>query len=205
MMRTFFTYLFILFAWSQISATPTSVASTYNGYIVTLDGKKLTGQIGDIFFSDEISVVLFINDFGTSYHLQAELITGFVFQQEDKVIEYESLFRPATRAWSFLRVVEKGAILSLFKSPEEKMEFTLGEGGDELNGQRVQVEEYWLKFKGERSVKLTRFGYKRQLKDILKAYPAMVKLIGKPGYKYKDMERIVQEVNELYLSKKNTL
>jgi hypothetical protein len=204
-MNAFFTCLIITtLGWTSLVAAD-SPAQTYKGYIVTLDGKKLTGQIGDIFFSDEISVVLFINDFGTSYHLQAELITGFVFQQEDEVVEYESLFRPRTRAWSFLRVIEKGAILSLFKSPEEKMEFTIEQDGNALNGQRIQVEEYWLKFKGERSVKINRFGYKRQLKDILKAYPSLVKLIGKSGYKYKDIERVVEEVNALYLSKKNTL
>lgn len=204
-MKTLLIYLtIVLFSYTSLAAADFP-AQTYKGYIVTLDGKKLTGQIGDIFFSDEISVVLFINDFGTAYHLQAELITGFVFQQEDEVIEYESLFRPRTRAWSFLRVVEKGAILSLFQSPEEKMEFTLEEGGDALNGQRVQVEEYWLKFKGERSVKINRFGYKRQLKDMLKTYPSLVKVIGKSGYKYKDIERIVEEVNDLYAAQRNTL
>ncbi|NJL75787.1 MAG: hypothetical protein HC892_12960 [Saprospiraceae bacterium] len=49
------------------------------GYIITLDGKRLTGQIGDVSYSNIISNVEFVNDFGTPYQLRAELIRGFVF------------------------------------------------------------------------------------------------------------------------------
>lgn len=203
-MKILYPFLFSLFGFQIATATvPTN--DVYEGYIVTLDGKKLTGQIGEIFFSDELSVVLFINDFGTSYHLQAELINGFVFEKDDEIVEYESLFRIRARTWSFLRVVERGAVLSLFQSPEDKMEFRFAEGDAELTGYNVQIEEYWLKFRGERSFKVSRSGYKRLLRLQLKAYPAVTKMLGKPGYKFKDMETIVQAVNEIYLQRKSTL
>ncbi|MEM9886720.1 MAG: hypothetical protein AAF849_12580 [Bacteroidota bacterium] len=202
--------LFLCLSISQIHAEPHFNCcndDTYLGYIVTLDGKKLTGQIGDIFFSDEISVVLFINDFGTPYHLQAELITGFVYEKEEELIEYESLSKGKNKAWSFLKVMHRGAVLSLFKSPEEKTQFTIVEEDSNLSmtSRKVEVDEYWLKFKGERSFKLNKIGYKRKLKQQLQAYPSISKKIGKPGYKFKDIAQIVEEVNEIYRLKKRTL
>jgi len=176
---------------------------TYEGYIVTLDGKKLTGRIGEIFYSDELSIVLFINDFGTPYHLQARLITGFVFEREQELVEYESLFKNKDHAWTFFKVMHRGAVLSLFKSPEEKVQFTLSEEG--ITGRKINTNEYWLKLKGERSFRLNRLGYKRVLKKHLNDYPSVTKKIGKQGYKFKDLEVIVQEVNDIYNYKKRIL
>ncbi|MEL6941490.1 MAG: hypothetical protein AAFO82_02390 [Bacteroidota bacterium] len=206
-MKRFFTFLcFLLVSISIVQANNQCCSlndETYKGYIVTLDGKKLTGRIGEIFYSDELSIVLFINDFGTPYHLQAELITGFVFEREQELVEYESLFKNKARTWTFFKVMHRGAVLSLFKSPEEKLEFTLSEDG--MTGQKINTNEYWLKMKGERSFKLNRLGYKRVLKKHLYNYPSVTKKIGKPGYKFKDLETIVQEVNDIYSYKKRIL
>ncbi|MEM0993657.1 MAG: hypothetical protein AAGI49_11535 [Bacteroidota bacterium] len=212
-MKTLYTLIFTFLFLGTLSIRTAAAApccgddDTYEGYIVTLDGKKLTGQIGEIFFSDEISVVLFINDFGTPYHLQAELITGFVYEKEDELIEYESLSKGKNQAWSFLKVMHRGAVLSLFKSPEEKTQFTItaSENDMSMTSRTVNIDEYWLKFKGERSFKLGKLGYKRKLKQQLQAYPAIAKKIGKTGYKFQDMEQIVEEVNKIYRLKKRTL
>lgn len=206
-MKRCFTLLFLFFiALSSLQANSnccTPNDETYEGYIVTLDGKKLTGRIGEIFYSDELSIVLFVNDFGTPYHLQAQLITGFVFEREKELVEYESLFKNKDRAWTFFKVMHRGAVLSLFKSPEEKVEFTLSEEG--MTGRKINTNEYWLKMKGERSFKLNRLGYKRVLKKHLHNYPSLTKKLGKPGYKFKDLEAIVQEVNDIYTYKKRIL
>lgn len=206
-MKKNFTLLFLLFIGCSFLRAHNDccvpIGETYEGYIVTLDGKKLTGRIGEIFYSDELSIVLFVNDFGTPYHLQAQLITGFVFEREQELVEYESLFKNKDRAWTFFKVMHRGAVLSLFKSPEEKVEFTLSEEG--MTGRKIATNEYWLKMKGERSFKLNRLGYKRVLKKHLQNYPSVTKKIGKQGYRFKDLEAIVQEVNDIYNYKKRIL
>ncbi len=163
------------------------------GYIVTKNGMQLTGAIGEIFYSDIMSTVIFINDFGTPYRLYPQLISGFVFQESGALVRYESKYKDGS--WCFLKVVEKGKILSLYKTHEVKTEFADGEN---VFGKRTyKVNELWLQYRSEKPVQINRFNFRRTLRKKLWLYPSMSRKIGKPGYKFKNLEDIVREVNKL--------
>ncbi len=173
------------------------------GYIVTLDNKKLTGKIGDIFYSDLFSAVIFINDFGTPYQLRAELISGFVFKNNVSLVEYVSLYEPKSKNWSFLKVLEKGAYVSLFKAPNERSRKNIRE--DNSTVKALSGDKYWIKFKERRPFKVNWLNYKSQLKQYLFAYPNIRKKIGREGYKFKDLDKIIEEVNTVYTARKRTI
>lgn len=174
------------------------------GYIITLDNKSLTGYIGEIYYSNFISSVTFINDFGTPYKLRAELIKGFVFEQKNQIVEYASLHEYKTNSWAFLKVMVKGEAAILYKSPEEK--FGLISYSDPLGTRIYNANEYWIKFKNEqRPLRLTLLNFKKQLKRRLIFYPEIARELGKPGYRFKDIEFIVSIINNAYATRKRTI
>lgn len=196
----YFTFLFLFIGSLQLHASDTlripasMVGQTNKGYIVTLDGKILTGSIGDIFYSNVVSQVIFVNDFGTPYQLRAELISGFVFNEETAQFEYHSVFNGISR--SYMQVLCKGKFLKLYKAPEEKTRFVAGEQG--FKQETFGVREFWLQVREDRPIEIPRFGYKKKLKRVLWRFPSITKKLGKPGYKYRDLEKIVNEANEIF-------
>lgn len=175
-----------------LSAAIIQMNAANKGYIVTKDGVHLTGEIGEIFYSELLSTVIFINDFGTPYRLYPQLISGFVFKQEEGLTRYESKYKDG--AWCFLKVVEKGRILSLYKTHEEKTEFA--DGALESFGRTYKVNEYWLQYRQERPVQISRFNFRRTMRKKLWLYPAISRKVGKPGYRFKNIQTLVQEVNQ---------
>ncbi|MCB9266168.1 MAG: hypothetical protein H6558_14150, partial [Lewinellaceae bacterium] len=111
-MKQLYAILFaMLFAASGLCNGPA------RGYIVTKNGKRLTGYIGEVFHSQFRSVVVFINDFGSTYNIEAERIRGFVFFDNEGYTAFES--KNFRGRWYFLRILEKGVALNLYQSPEE--------------------------------------------------------------------------------------
>jgi hypothetical protein len=183
---------------------PDKLHNANTGYIITLDNKSLTGYIGEIYYADFISSVIFINDFGTPYKLRAELIKGFVFEHKNQIVEYASLHEHRTNSWAFLRVVVKGDAAILYKSPEEKMGNI--SYSDAFGTRIYNANEYWIKFKNEqRPFRLTLLNFKKQLKRRLIFYPEIARELGKSGYRFKDIEFIVQEINKAYLTRRRTI
>lgn len=170
--------------------TPSLSAEDYKGYIITHSGIRLTGMISTIFHSDFGSELTFINDFGTSYQIHPALIRGFAFNEEEgKNTLYESRFCQGN--WVFLEVIYRASEMSLYKAPEERLSIAHG-----FN--KIQLEEYWVEIPGKAMVALTRYRYKRRFRRLVrKSEPELAKKIGKPGYKFNNLVRVIEEFNAL--------
>jgi hypothetical protein len=178
----------------------------YVGYVITLDGKRLTGQIGDIFYSNIISNVVFVNDFGTSYKFRAEIIGGFVFIKENQLIEYQSIYQDESRTWAYLKVIERGEFLTLYKAPEQKTKYLVEvASGSELQTQTYNIEEYWLQFEGDKAFRIGRLGFKKVLKRKMRRYPSLVAQLENTELKFKDLAEIVRQVNLIHNQQKRTI
>lgn len=165
-------------------------AEDFKGYIITHSGIRLTGKISTIFHSDYGSELTFINDFGTSYQIHPALIRGFAFRNNDDLnILYESRYTKGT--WIFLEVIYRGKDMSLYKAPEERVSIAHGFS-------TIQLEEYWVDVPGGNMTPLTRYRYKRRFRRLVrKSEPELAKKIGKTGYKFKDLVKIIEEFNRL--------
>ena len=190
-MKQFYLILLILLSFSSSAS-----AEMHRGYIITHNGKALTGTIGSIYFSDYSSEVLFINDFGTPYRFRAELIKAFAFVKEGKTIVYESKYDK--RRCVFLRVIVKGEGLNLYQSPVEQIAF-VQEGQRFVRKEVYRNKEYWISQEGNhRAIKLRRFGFKRKMRRIIGNHaPELAKKIGKRGYRFKNLQEIIEKYNAL--------
>jgi hypothetical protein len=162
------------------------------GYIVTRNGKSLTGAIGNIFHTSYGSEVTFINDFGTIYQIHPFLIKGFVFQEQKDMVTYESKY--SERKWLFLRVLHKGKYISVYKSPEKKsvVNFTRVS----FMAETVKNDVYWLELHGKNPTQIRRMGFKKQMKKLLKRRaPELAEKIGTKGYRFKNLTEIAEAYN----------
>ena len=173
-------------------------ASPLRGYIVTKNGRQLTGYIGEVYQSDYSSIVVFINDFGSVYHIHAELIKGFVYKNEENYVAYASM--PVRNAWHFLRIIEKGKALSLYQAPESQVTVGFIQGSFQVK--RYEVSEFWLQFENKKPTRIRKVGYKGKMRRLLrKTAPELSQKIGGEGYKFQDLPGIVREYNH-FLSQK---
>lgn len=170
-------------------------AGIYQGYIITHNNRILTGQIGTIYSGNQTSAVIFINDFGTPYNLRAELIKGFVYHNGEETFLFESKYNK--QGWMFLRVVCKGEGegLNLYQAPAEETSLSIDNWGY-LRSETLHTEEYWIEQNGKFPVRITRLGFKKKLRRLIrKQTPELAQKIGSPGFRFNDLEKIIQEYN----------
>lgn len=184
---------FCLFLFQMIAFSAS--AELYRGYIITLNGYHLTGQIGEIYFSEDQKQVVFVNDFGTPYMISPRLIAGFAYKVEDQLVTYQSII--VDRKWAFLQIVEEGEGLKLLRSPEIEIELTLNEYG--LNTQHLRSNEYYLQMRRRNPVRVKRIGFRKQVSQMVRRRaPDLADKIGTKGYRYRDLETIAKEYIEEY-------
>ncbi|MDX1666885.1 MAG: hypothetical protein R3350_06640 [Saprospiraceae bacterium] len=177
-----------------VFTTVSSYSRISSGYIITKSGTRLTGFIGDLYFSDHKSEVVFINDFGTPYSFSPRLIDGFVFQNGSELVVYESKY--ARQNWMFLKIIAKGKGINLYQSPEEKVDMLVR--GGQMVVQTRSHREFWVENRGRNPQKVKRLGFRKQMRRLLKERaPKLAKKIGSPGYKYRNLEKIIEEYNEI--------
>lgn len=184
-MKKLYFLLISLFIFSSSAS-----AESYKGYIITHSGTRLTGMISTIFHSDFGSELTFINDFGTSYQIHPALIRGFAFKKSEGINTlYESRYCQGN--WVFLEVIYRGLEMSLYKAPEERL--SIANGFD-----KIRLEEYFVEVPGRHMVALTRHRYKSRFRRLVKkSEPELAKKIGKPGYRFKDLVKVIEEFNEM--------
>lgn len=183
---------YLIFFLIPLFFTAAAQGGPLQGYIVTKNGRQLTGYISDVLQVREGGVVVFINDFGSVYYIQAELIRGFVFRNGEEYVAYASM--PARRGWHFLCIVEKGPGLSLYLAPEQRV--SIQAGGMPLQARKQEVEEYWLLFKDKKIKRVSKAGYKGKMRRLLrKRAPELSEKIGEEGYRFRDLPAIVREYN----------
>lgn len=176
----------------------TASATINPGFIVTKDAKIITGLVADVFYSNWKTELIFVNEMGRSYHFPPNVIKGFAFNTGSEVLQFESKF--LNGKWHFLKVLEKGKAMNLYCSPSVKTQEMLEHTGTRtLVNQKVK--EFWLEKEEGQPFRIYLMGYKKQLKNYLWEEPTLVEKIGKKGYKFKDLQKIITEYNELVAQK----
>lgn len=172
------------------------------GYIITKNGRQLTGYIGEIFQGSGGSTVVFINDFGSEYHIHAALIRGFVFRKGEEYVAYESV--RVRQARHFLRILERGAELSLYQAPEVRTELFFTGGNFQVR--TYEAEEFWLQFQDKKLTRIRKAGFRNKMRRLLsKTAPELSEKIGEAGYKFQDLPGIVREYNRVRAQRKWTI
>ena len=175
---------------------PNSAAANNPGkdFLITLNGSKLTGNILDINLSGDEFEISFENDLGSILSVHPATIYGFAYEDKGETSLYESKY--LNGEWQFLKVQKKGAALSLYTSSERQLKFTRS------NESPIIVKEknpqVWLQFAGEKPFKIYRLNYKGLLRKRMKDYPDLAKRIGKRGFRYKDLDMIVELYNKIH-------
>ncbi|HKK73874.1 MAG TPA: hypothetical protein VJ953_02275 [Saprospiraceae bacterium] len=181
-------FLFQLIAFS-------ASAELYRGYIITLNGYHLTGQIGEIYLNEDQKHVVFVNDFGTPYMISPRLIAGFAYEIDKELVTYQSIV--VNKSWAFLKVLAQGEGLKLLKTPEVEIEITYDEMG--LNTQTLRGNRYYLQLKRERPVKVKRWGFRKQMRQLFQdRAPELAEKIGEKGYRFKNLKKIAKEYIDEY-------
>jgi hypothetical protein len=160
------------------------------GYIVTKDGIFLSGYIGDIYHSPRASIVTFINDLGDIYHLEAELIKGFVCRGNQSVDAYKSHL--IGRRWFFLKVMVKSKGVVLYQAP---LEVSFQQSGLGLAETRTRTTaRFWLEWKDKTPMRLQRLGYRNKLRKLLQEKaPSLADKVGSKGYRFGNIPSIIEE------------
>lgn len=179
----------LLFQMIAISA----FAELHRGYIITLNGYHLTGQIGEIYMNADRKQVVFVNDFGTSYMISPRLIAGFAYTTGEKIVTFHSIF--LEKNWAFMELLSEGEGLKLLKSPEKEIEIYIDAYG--LNTEQVKGNKYYIQLRKRKPEQVKRLGFRKQMKQLLsRRAPYLSKKIGSKGYRYNDIEAIAQEYLE---------
>lgn len=170
-------------------------AELYRGYIITLNGYHLTGQIGEIYLNEDQKHVVFVNDFGTPYMISPRLIAGFAYEINEELIIYQSIV--VNKSWAFMKVLAQGEGLKLLKTPEVEIEVTYDDMG--LNTQKLRSNRYYLQLKRQRPLKVKRLGFRKQMRQLFQdRAPELANKIGQKGYRFGDLKKIAEEYIEEY-------
>jgi hypothetical protein len=165
-------------------------AELYKGYIITLNGYHLTGQIGEIYMNADRKHVVFVNDFGTPYMISPRLIAGFAYQDGERMITYQSIV--LEKKWAFLEILCQGEGLKLLKSPEKEIEIFMDGYG--INSQQIKGNKYYVQLRKRQPTIVKRIGFRKQMRQLLgRRAPYLAKKIGTKGYRYSDLEQIAIE------------
>lgn len=163
------------------------------GYLVTRNGVWLTGTISAIFDENQI---IFVNDFGTPYQIHAFLILGYVVNNEegDKDL-YVSKY--SGNKWRFMKMLYQGENVGLYTANVEYKPMIRPEAVQDYRFTKsIFKDEYFIEFRAGYPVLITRAKFKKIMKRLLKKRaPELSNKIGKKGYRYKDMLKILKEFN----------
>ena len=195
--------LYLLLAFS-LSILSFAHSASFEGYIVTKDGIRLTGLIGDLNQNLNAVSINFINDFGDSYYLAPELIKGFVFQQDTTIVAFESKFDPIQERWEFMQVIDKGPGINLYSVVSDRsIERGIFEEG---STSFFKAKDYYFELKGKLPEKVQRMGFKKQVSELIRRKaPKLADSIGSRNYRYRDIINIVTEYNTIVKNRKKFL
>lgn len=184
-----------------IGAHPLVASNPGKDFLITLDGSKLTGFIKTIAIKQKKTQISFENDLGTTYTIDASTIFGFAFEEAGEMSLYESKF--LNGEWQFLKVEKRGEAVSLYKSSERQLQYS----GYRKSPTVVQEKnpQIWLQFKGEQPFRIYRITFRGVLRRKMKSYPDLAKMIGKRGFRYRNLSMIVDSYNRFQLNNSEEL
>ncbi|HMQ48790.1 MAG TPA: hypothetical protein PKA00_15145 [Saprospiraceae bacterium] len=178
-----------------LACTTSRAADPFKGYLVTLNGRQLTGYIDRLFHSSSYSQIVFINDFGTAYAIQPLQIMGFVYV-DDSGNSRAYASKLLKQNWSFLHILVQEENISLYQEP------LLNDWSDMYWEQKTDMSHqlsssYWLEINNRRLIKVKKWGFKRQMRRLFEhQVPELAAKIGMPGYQFKDLVHIIKAYNE---------
>ena len=198
--------LLIIAAFTMTFAFTAQAGKVYNGYVVTIGNETIHGKIEMLspslnevkvkFFSKEGKKTIFKAKELKSYSFQVPAYDKATKSQKLEWITYtrkmvERSPMPFGTKDVLLERLEKGSI-SLYNHFIETR-----------SGATAMTHEYYVE-KGSETVSVTRANFKTVLKDMTSDYPALSVKVGKKGYGYKYIARIIAEYNQ-YNSNDNGL
>ncbi|MFT4759348.1 MAG: hypothetical protein ACI9XO_002021 [Paraglaciecola sp.] len=172
----------------------TLFATQNPGFIITKDAKIITGKVADIFYSNWKTELVFINEMGRRYNFPPALIKGFAINTGSEIVEFESKFQKGQ--WRFLKILEKGKNLTLYRSPSVKTQ-RLAQNYSNQQIIKKNVREYWLEVQKDNPIRIYPISYKKQLRMFLANQPTLLDKLGQKGYKFRDLQKIIIEYNDL--------
>ncbi|HKK78694.1 MAG TPA: hypothetical protein VJ933_03655 [Phaeodactylibacter sp.] len=180
------------------------LAMPWRGYIVSKNDVPLTGYIGLIQHHNKTSTIVFVNDFGDTYEIAAQLIKGFAYQSDDRMIYYET--KRVGQRWRFLQIVAKNEPMELYLLTATYRPQSLEDWSSIAQDGTSAIIAYWLKPEGRRLVKINRWGFRSKMRRLLapKA-PALADKVGQKGYRFRDVPSIIKEYNQLLAPKPNQI
>ena len=185
--------LFSTHAFSIIDDLP----NTSKGYLVTLNGQRLTGSVSAIVDENQI---IFINDFGTIYTIHAALVYGFVIQdqEDDKKVVFQSKYHSKEKLWRFLKVIYKSNEISLFEAPDY-FQPLFGVTNTPVDQNINRKRNFYIEMKGRAPALIKSRNFKKVMREIIgKRAPKLAAKIGKKGYRFQDLPDILEEYNKEY-------
>lgn len=201
-------YTFLLFSVllssSLIGQNALEAVQDQKGYIVTLSGDRLTGEIAEVIGGTNTNFVVFVNDFGTPYMIRAELIQGFAFKQGKSMVHFETQFDNGR--CMFLKVVVKGKAISLYRSISFNSAPPTTRAEVVTHQQQYIPSRYYIANDNREAIPVRRWGFRRKMRKLLKdRAPDLAGKIGDKGYRFKNLEKIIKEYNEEFALTRYTL
>lgn len=181
--------LLLLLASAPLLKAEIPPAGIFRGYILTHNNMALTGHLGGLGLSGSRVYVQFINDFGTLYQLWPQMIRGFAYEDANGMVLFESW--KDKKYWRFLQVLQKGSAMSLYFEPALINDYS-------ILGQKVieTVPLYYIEING-RLERISPTNFRKKLSRIMmQRAPELAGRIGSPGYKFRDLQQIVQSYND---------
>ena len=202
-----------LFVWTLLSCLPSShtvlfagnipLDGLYPGFVLTLNGYQLTGQIGDIMEMNGNHSVIFVNDFGSIYSYHPRMISGFYLKTETNSLFYESKFDG--KHWLYLQLLFREKGVSLYQMPVDRIQWIYDKGISRPFS--YPVIEYFLDVSNfSNPIKLTRATYRKKLMMLFKKRNLdLASKIGKPGYRFHNLPEIIRQFTQSLLDKEKIL
>lgn len=175
----------------------------YPGFVLTLNGYQLTGQIGDIMEMNGNHSVIFVNDFGSIYSYHPRMISGFYLKTETNSLFYESKFDG--KHWLYLQLLFREKGVSLYQLPVDRIQWIYDKGMSRPF--TYPVIEYFLDVSSlGNPIKLTRATYRKKLMMLFKKRNLdLASKIGKPGYRFQNLPEIIRQFTQSLLDKEKIL
>ncbi len=175
----------------------------FPGFVLTLNGYQLTGQIGDIMEMNGNHTVIFMNDFGSIYSYHPRMIRGFFLKTETNSFFYESKYDG--KHWLYLQLLFREKGVSLYQMPVDRVQWIYDKGMAKPFS--YPVIEYFLDVSSlGNPIRLTRATYRQKLMTLFKKRNIdLASKIGKPGYRFQNLPEIIRHFTQSSLDKEKIL
>lgn len=183
------------------SLTLSLSAEALRGFLLTKDNYQLTGYFNLLSYSPTGNLITFTNDFGDIYSIHPMLVKGFGFSKDGDSFRFVSRYHEGQ--WFFLREEVAGRSLSLYRLPDGSDQYV---DDSMLRLFSLPPATYYFLYGDRKILPIPRTGFRRTLRDFFEnTAPQLSAVIGKRGYRYRDLVTIVTEYNEIRGSRRRRL